>query len=143
LIIPIITLFLRVKLSEKWLWYGMAAGAVSSGLYALYESWQIGPFPQHLYRAGGMAGSMEFGHLAMVMGFIPVVGWSFFAKQKRWQMIIPLFSFLFGMTGAFMSGTRGILMTLPILMLFFWFFSRRSLKKTYQNGQEIFSPGHR
>jgi O-antigen ligase len=134
LIIPTIALFLRAKPSEQWLWYGMAAGAVSSGLYALYESWQMGIFSGNLYRAHGMTGPMEFGHLAMVMGFIPVVGWSFFAKQQRWQIVIPLISLLCGITGALMSGTVGTLATLPALLLFsFWLASRRhDLRKKYQ-----------
>ncbi len=130
LVIPIIFLCARIRLTQDWLWYAMAIGAITAGLFALYESWQMGVFKNTAYRAHGMTGPMIFGHLSLTMGFMTIAGWGFFKEQGQRYLIIPSLALILGLVASFLSGTRGAWIAIPALsLLYFWFMRRRGMRQ--------------
>lgn len=122
-IIPIYYLFIQVRLEKKVIWYSVIAGAIASGMYALFTSITtdfssriIGPYNPCL-----------FGYFSVALAFMSLSGYHYFYKKDKKLIILPLLGFICGLLAAFFSGTRGSVITIPFLTFVFMFQIRRYL----------------
>lgn len=119
--IPILYLFIRVRIAEALLWFGVALGAMVVGLSALYEYLVV----DHYIRADGATSAVTFGNTALLMGTISAVGVPYFRKFGRPYLIIPVLALMLGLLASLLSGTRGGWVALPaLILLLLWHFRR-------------------
>ena len=120
--IPVYFLYRGLRLSEGWLWCGLAVGAVMAGLVALYQMMPGAGFD----RAGGITNPIMFGDISLVMGFMSMAGCGWFFQQRRWVGAMPFVALVFGLLASALSLSRGGWLSLPLaLLLLSWFFARR------------------
>ncbi|MGB9499826.1 MAG: O-antigen ligase family protein [Dissulfuribacterales bacterium] len=122
-ILPIYYLFIQAKLEREIIWYGVVAGAISSGIYALFESIATG-FSSRII---GPYNPCLFGYFSVALAFMSLSGYHFFYNKNKKLIILPLLGFICGLLAAFFSGTRGSVITIPFLTLLFIFQIKRHL----------------
>jgi O-antigen ligase len=122
-IFPIYYLFIQANIKKEIIWYGIVAAAVASGVYALvnaiatdFSSRVVGPYNPCL-----------FGYFCVALAFMSLSGYHFFYKKNKKLIILPLFGFMCGLLAAFLSGTRGSVITIPFLSVIFIFQIKRYL----------------
>ena len=114
--IPIFYLLVYWTGMKDWVvWYGLAAGALCSICYALFQAYMV----KSGTRVIGPYNPIAFGDLALVYGFMALSGIRYFAKRHGLLMIIPILAVIGGLLAAFLSGTRGALLAIPVLTLIF------------------------
>ena len=123
-IIPIYYLFVQSRLAKGTIWYSVLAGAVASGLYALFAAISI-DFSDRII---GPYNPCLFGYFSVALAFMSLSGYHFFYKMNKKLVLLPLFGFACGLLAAFFSGTRGSVITIPFLTLIFIFQIRQHLK---------------
>ncbi|MFP4226713.1 MAG: O-antigen ligase family protein [Desulfobacterales bacterium] len=114
--IPIYYLLIHWTGMKDWVfWYGLAAGAVCSLGYAIWQAYiiQIGG------RVVGPYYAIGFGDLAIVFGFMAFAGMRYFFRQSPLLISIPAIALCGGMLAAFWSGTLGAMLAVPVLTLLF------------------------
>jgi O-antigen ligase len=111
------------KFRWETLIYGLAAGAIVAALFAVFDLAIL-----HHARPGGATNPIRFGMIALAFGSVCAVG--FLYAQDRLMAAISLAGFLAGIAAAFMSGSRGALLALPVILLLLapivWRRSRRA-----------------
>jgi len=122
-IIPIYYLFIQVRLEKKIIWYSVIAGAIASGMYALFTSIVTG----FASRIIGPYNPCLFGYFSVALAFMSLSGYHFFYKKDKRLVILPLFGFMCGLLAAFFSGTRGSVVTIPFLTIVFIFQIRQHI----------------
>lgn len=124
--IPILFLFIRVRITESLLWFGVALGAIVVGLSAIYEFLVV----DHYIRADGATSAVTFGNTALLMGCMSAIGLPYFRQLGKPYLIIPAVALLLGLMASLLSGTRGGWVALPALvLLLLWHFSRTGYAK--------------
>lgn len=125
-VIPIGYVLVRARLTQGWLWYGIATGAIVAGVGALTGAWDAFLQDQVHFRADGIVGPILYGDLALAMGCMALAGIGYFRQQSSWHVLIPVMAFAMGMVASFLSGTRGGWIAVPALaLLFLWFYWKR------------------
>jgi len=129
--IPLYFVFRYTEDLDSWVWWGLVAGAVITAAVALYQVSDL-YYPSGqggLPRARGSTHPIIFGDLSLSMGLLPL---SVLIGRKR---VFPKFLIFAGLIGglvaSLLSKSRGgWLAAMPVLAVYFWFFSRVvSLKK--------------
>ncbi|MDQ1362223.1 MAG: O-antigen ligase [Pseudomonadota bacterium] len=119
LIIPVYFCAKKLGINRAALWSGLAAGALVSAVVAIYDV--AGPY--HMERAMGINHPIIFGDLALLMGVMAMGGLTWFRKQSRWHVLIPVLALVAGLLASFLSQSRGGWVALPVLaLLFVWHF---------------------
>lgn len=109
--IPILFLFLRLRMDAGLLWWGAAIGSVVPGCTAVYDS-----VVSDVARAEGGTSAITFGNTALLMGAIALIGYRYFSSLGRVFSVIPYLAFLAGIITSFLSGSRGGWIALPLLI---------------------------
>lgn len=115
-LIPIYYLFIHWTGMKDWVfWYGLAAGAICSMGYAIWQAYivQIGG------RVVGPYYAIGFGDLALVFGFMALAGLRYFYRQSPKFIFVPFIAAAGGVLAAFLSGTLGAMLAVPVLTLLF------------------------
>ncbi|WP_394425039.1 O-antigen ligase family protein [Vreelandella stevensii] len=110
--VPVLLLILRYPPQLKWLWSGIAVGAIGSGSWAVWLKLTEG-----VERVGGFLHPIQFGNLSMLMGVLCCAGLGWAATRShraRWVVLLSL-GIMLGMLGSFMSGSRGGWVGLPVV----------------------------
>ena len=106
---------------EKYLWTGLVLGAFISlgvGLYQVFG-------PEQFLRAKGVTHPILFGDIALIMGAMSLAGISWFKKQNRWLVVLPIIAFIAGMLSSALSLSRGGWVALPLIgLLYFWYLTK-------------------
>lgn len=107
----------RCRFSLKWMWYGLAIGAISGFILGGYEHWVQG----HA-RAGAHMNPIMFGDINMLFGLLCLVGiWFFKAAKSNRGMIFMAIGGGCGIFASFLSGSRGGWIAMPMAVLYiFW-----------------------
>jgi len=112
----ILYLFHRTGLKPWTLWYGAATAAIICGVFSVYYIYGLSAGD----RATGSYNAIAFGNISLAMGFISLTGLRYFHEKHPALAVVPLLALACGMLAAFLSGTRGALVTIPFLgMIFF------------------------
>lgn len=114
--IPIYFLFKKAKLNTSVLWYGVSAGAIIYGIYALVYAYGLSGNP----RVAGTYGPIAFGDISLVLSFISITGIRKFQTDHKVLIIIPILAFAGGIMASFLSGTRGAVIAIPFLVFIFF-----------------------
>lgn len=109
--IPILLLFLRLRMDAGLLWWGAAIGSVVAGCTAVYDL-----VVSDVARAEGGTSALTFGNTALLMGTIALIGYRYFTSLGRVFNVIPYLAFLAGIIASFLSGSRGGWLALPLLI---------------------------
>jgi len=108
MIIPVYYFIKKTDFNEKALWLGLFLGCITTVLYALYQSVELG-----VLRVSGEVHSIFFGSMNVFMGGIALLS---FKRWKGWVwMVFPPISFLVAAISAVLSGSR---ISLVILVAF-------------------------
>jgi len=129
LVIPVYFLVRKVGVSESVFWYGITAGAIVSGLWAIQESMSSTLSMEYEGRAHGATHPILFGNLSLTMGVMAFAGLAYFRKENPWLVVLPVIALLLGFTASFLSGSRGGWIALPALILIALWFARTILPK--------------
>ncbi len=124
--IPIYYLFVQIKLKPWVLWIALLSGSILTGAYALNDAWAA-------YAAGRVVGPYNpciFGYLSVGLSFMSISGYYFFYRKKKAFVLFPMAAFAGGLLAAFLSGTRGSIITIPFLTLLFLIQLKRHLKES-------------
>ena len=116
-VLPLFIIFTDVKIKPWVLWYGMALAAIVSGIYAVAYIYVFSAGE----RATGFYNPIAFGNLSLLSGFISLAGIRYFLTRHRLLVIIPLMGITCAMLAAFLSGTRGSILAIPVLALIYSF----------------------
>jgi O-antigen ligase len=112
LVLPIFLMVRRFGVSQNVLKWGIFVGAVTSGLWALYQKQELG-----IGRAYGGTSDLKaaFGDISLLLGVMSVAlfqpNWS---KDWRWGFVV-LLSLLLGLYASLASGAKGGWISLPFL----------------------------
>ena len=124
-VIPIYLLFLRTKPNARLLWYGLSAGALVCGVYAVGAGlWQADPSEFRLDTHW-----ILFGDLALALGVMAFAGLGELKRIHRVLWILPVAALLSGVLAAVLSGTRGAWIAIPALAIVLSFHHRHRWKR--------------
>jgi O-antigen ligase len=112
----ILYLFHRTGLKPWTLWYGAAMAAIVCGLFSAYYIYGMSAGD----RATGAYHAIAFGDISLAMGFISLTGLRYFHEKHPALAAVPLLALACGILAAFLSGTRGALVAIPLLGLIFF-----------------------
>lgn len=119
-----------LKLSFKRFLYLNAMGVVLAALIALADSIMTGA-----PRATGMYNANTYADMLCVMAIVVAVGFFYFSAQKKRGAFLLLFALLAAVVGIVISGSRGALVTLFVVLLvayaLFSFFGELRQKKLF------------
>jgi O-antigen ligase len=116
LAVPLFLIFRSQALDLRWVSGGSLVG-LSLGLL----TYSLNPFvtPDGLQRAQSFAGNpISYGQFMLVLGFLGGLCWLHAprSRQVQWASALCL---IMGIAGAYFSGTRGVLVTVPALVVGF------------------------
>lgn len=116
LAIPVVWLMLKYPPKARWLFFGVALGAL--GGFALGAA----DMAAGALRASGFTGGIQFGNLSLMLGiysFLAAVAcWQVHPRQ-RWCVVLLLLCALAGFQASLWSGSRGGWIALPWTALVF------------------------
>lgn len=112
----ILYLFQRTGLKPWTLWYGAALAAIACGLFSAWFIYGMSAGD----RATGAYHAIAFGDISLAMGFISLTGLRYFHEKHPALAAAPLLALACGILAAFLSGTRGALVAIPLLGLIFF-----------------------
>lgn len=123
----ILTMLLRVPVSARAVFSGAALGAVSSGLFAIYEVFVSG-----VARVSSFDNAIYFGNGALVLALISLAG-LFAEMQQRGRhagfVALCACGTACGVAALLLSGTRGGWLALPVIVLVGFWAYRRELNR--------------
>lgn len=115
LLIPIYLAVRRLDHAEGIWWIGLSLGAILAGSWAMNLLLQINP------RLPGLSNALDdpglFGAISLAMGFMALGGIGYFWDRSPWLISLPLAAFLLGVTASLLSGSRGVWLAMPFLLL--------------------------
>ncbi|RJP89143.1 MAG: O-antigen ligase family protein [Desulfobacteraceae bacterium] len=114
----ILYLFHRTGLKPWTVWYGAAVAAIIYGIYSVYLYYIYGISAED--RAIGAYNAIAFCNIALAMGFISLTGLRYFHEKHPALAAVPLTALVSGILAAFLSGTRGALVAIPLLGTIFF-----------------------
>ena len=120
LVMPVIGLVVLGKPKGDWFWYGLFAGTAGAASIALYQR-----FGLSAPRAEGFHMAIMFGDVAMAMGLISLAGLQRFAGTRF--ALLPLLTFVAGVTASLLSGTRGGWMALVLSLIPLYSYGRHAV----------------
>lgn len=123
LAVPIFFLIWRAKPSLQCLSAGLALGAIGAACIAFYEV-----FALSLGRAHGDQHPIQFGNISLLLGMLCVPSLSLIRTWSSYRglwVILLLCGVVGGVLASFLSGSRGGWISLPILILLFFFTYQR------------------
>ncbi len=132
LALPIFLLLLRHPPKITWLMHAILLGSTIAGLSALYHIYGL-----HLGRAYTglntpyLKGYMpiQSGNMAMTLGVMSLAIGIYWLKEKQYGLIaLSILSALLGISGSFLSGSRGGWVFLPLALIYLVFSNRRYFK---------------
>jgi O-antigen ligase len=116
LVIPIYFALRQAKISLKYFFIGILFGAISAGIFALYQLNFASVTNIH-----GYIMKINFGNISLLLGIMSISG--LFLLQgvhyKKTLFFICLLAFIFGLTASILSGTRGGWVALPFFASLF------------------------
>lgn len=117
---------MRYGFSHKVVGAAVAIATLVGGGYAVYER-----FVLDLPRAGMMTNPIRYGYLVVTLGMLCL----FYARysSQRWQQSLFASVGCIGLLGAFCTGTRGVVVILLFLTIFFTFSFLRSGRLSWLN----------
>lgn len=113
-----IYLFLRrYPFKLRWLWYGIAIGAIAGMTIGGYER-----FFEGFYRAQSNMHPIMFGDISMLLGLLSLTGILYFkALHDNRSIVLMALGSISGIFASFLSGSRGGWVALPVAMIYiFW-----------------------
>ncbi|OPX54368.1 O-antigen ligase [Oceanospirillum multiglobuliferum] len=105
----------KFPIRSKVFWASVAAGAVTTGLFALYQRYHLG-----VYRVGGTNNPIQYGNISMLLGVLSLAGLTWALEKKRkllWCSLLITGAFL-AILASFFSLSRGGWIGLPIIIIF-------------------------
>lgn len=98
--VSVLVLVLAVRPSRKFLWWGVAFGALAGALFVGYQRMAF-----DLDRPGGLINAITFGDLSLCLGLIALVSAiDLRGTSLRW---LPALGALSGLVGMILTGSRG------------------------------------
>lgn len=133
LAIPLLYLMIRTRPPEGVLWSSMALAAAAAGIYGLLA---VAGADGYLRVRGGI-GPIHYGTIAIVVGFITTLGLARAERFRTAYLVLAILALALGLTGGFLSGSRGAWTTLPVLaVLLAWHYWQPGFRR-YAIGSAI------
>ena len=125
--LPCLFYLLAYPPHQRSLWWGMALGAMGSGLLALYQTGVLG-----MERAAGFTNAIQYGNLSLTLGVMCALVWcALGATLRRWQAVGLALAMTLGLLGSLLSLSRGgwlaLFLTLPLWAWLLWRWAYRPM----------------
>ncbi len=127
LVIPLYYILQRARPGIAALWWGVCLGAIAAGLAAMDQAWWQVWYTQ-TDRASGSVHPIIFGNLSLLLAALSLAGAGYFAKIHRGLLVVPGLAALMGMSGSFLSESRGGWLALPALAVIFIWYAHDKMK---------------
>ena len=125
LFIPLLLLFNQFSIKIKTILYSIPAGAIITGLVALFQKFQLGydkPFPEIMH--------IQVGNIAISLAtFSLVIAIYFMVKREYKSALFSFIGVMLAMSTSALSGARGGWVGLPIVLLTILFLYRQYISK--------------
>lgn len=114
LAIPVLLLLRVFSPIPRYFWGGLAAGAITSGLFAAWQFFLVGSM-----RAEGHTNPIQFGNISILLGILCMPGLVWAAAQRRSGFWLSLLSggIFLGLLGSLLSESRGSWISFPVALL--------------------------
>lgn len=121
--LPVLLLLLALKPDWRWWAAGIAVGAISAGLFAIYQKLYLGA-----YRAQGHFHPIQFGNMSMLWGVLcaavalhlVISAKGVFTRQRQILFVLFVLAAGMGVLGSLLSGSRGGWIGIPFILLVLW-----------------------
>lgn len=102
--IPCLFFVARFPPRPRFLWLGVALGAIGSGSVAAFERWYL-----HWERPDGYTNAIQFGDLSLMLGLLCLGGLmaALPARRRRWWQALFVLGAFGGVVGSVLSLSRG------------------------------------
>lgn len=125
--LPCLFYLLACPPHPRSLWWGVALGAMGSGLLALFQI-----VVQDMGRAAGFTNAIQYGNLSLTLGVICALVWCALGATLRfWQAVGLAVAMGLGLLGSLLSLSRGgwlaLLLTLPLWAWLLWRWAYRPM----------------
>ena len=125
--LPCLFYLLAYPPHPRSLWWGMALGAIGSGLLALFQIGVLG-----MERAAGFTNAIQYGNLSLTLGVMCALVWcALGATLRRWQAVGLALAMALGLLGSLLSSSRGgwlaLFLTLPLWAWLLWRWAYRPM----------------
>lgn len=124
---PVFLFFRHVGVNQSAFWYGLAIGAVGSGLVAIWDVVFEVFLAGYPGRAHGATHPIIFGDLSLLLGAMALVGCSWFWQRlARWRAWLMVLAAVMGLLASVLSQARGGWVAIPVIVVcFLWFYYKR------------------
>jgi len=129
LLIPAYFLLRKITLPQSVFWYGLACGAILSGIIAVYEITSGPLYGGYHGRARGATHPILFGNLSLVMGVMALAGFGYFRGQSKWLVLVPIVAAICGLLASLLSSSRGGWVAMPALVVIVFWYLRSYLSR--------------
>ncbi len=123
-VIPLLYLFVFVRLRQDYFWYAVVFGAGIIGAIAVGGSWAKIFSESHIYRVSGNTNPIIYGNVSLVLFGISLASIGYFQRRSNKHVIIPVIAAVLGLAACILSGTRGAWVALPVYIFlclsFYW-----------------------
>jgi O-antigen ligase len=108
---PCLFFVARFPPKPRFLWLGIALGAIGSGSLAAFERWHL-----HWERPGGYTNAIQFGDLSLMLGLLCLGGLmaALPARRRPWWQALFILGAFGGVVGSVLSLSRGGWLSLVI-----------------------------
>jgi len=125
-VFPVYMAFRTLRVPPRVLWAAVWIGAAVAGLYGFASFFWLAPGE----RVSGSYHYIAFGDLSLALAFLSLTSYSTFKDRPASRLLIPPSACLLGLAAAILSGTRGALIAVPVLLCILYFYAAGYLKTT-------------
>lgn len=118
---------LRYPPRQEFIWAGVAAGAVATGFWSIYEKFILGA-----PRADGFTNAIQYGDISVLLGLLCVVGLIWARGRKTYKGVwvtLFLLGVCLGVLASILSGSRGGWLSLPPVLIYSLIRVRESISR--------------
>ena len=111
--LPIYFALREVKLNLGPLVIGILVGAISAGIFAIYQKYYLNELFAH-----GKVSKINFGNISLLLGMMSLAG-LFIINDIPWKKtfsMVTFLAFILGITGSLLSGSRGGWIAIPFFI---------------------------
>ena len=127
LAIPCVFFLMTFRPRADWLWLGVASGAITSGLIALYQLNVLS-----ISRPTGFTNAIQYGNLSLLMAAMSAAAlFILWPTLKAWQRCVFLIAVLLGVVASVLSQSRGGWLALVLLLPLATWLSMRMLQRRW------------
>ncbi|GAA6133759.1 hypothetical protein NBRC116188_05480 [Oceaniserpentilla sp. 4NH20-0058] len=128
LLIPLYFLLRRHQIRSSYIVYALAVIVCILGLSSMAQMYSVHPEFKATTRPSALVNPMRYAAFSLILS-ISVIAYLFFKKSSLFERLASSLAFVLGLVACVLTQTRGVWLSLPILLaLALWFYFKHSHK---------------